>query len=61
VEINPIKYRTNTYNGILRRAINLQAKLILEWELHISLPYSIIEHYAQNEYFYKLKTVIDGT
>jgi hypothetical protein len=42
---NSMKYRLNSQSGTLCRTFNLLTKLVLKWEIHVSLKFSIMEHY----------------
>jgi hypothetical protein len=54
---NPMKCRLNSQSETLCMAFNLVTKLLLEWELHDSMKYSIKEHYKPKWMNYKPKTI----
>jgi hypothetical protein len=45
MENNPMKYRLNSQSSEWFRIFNLLTELVFTLKLHISLKYSIIEHY----------------
>jgi hypothetical protein len=49
---NLMKYRLNTKSGTLCKTFSLLTKVVIEWQLHASLPYTMIDHYKPNECFF---------
>jgi hypothetical protein len=49
MESNSMKNRHNAQSGRLSRTFNLLSQFVLGWQVHVSLPYSVIVHYEPND------------